>query len=126
MKTKQIIGHRDNDMFLNIQIIYYNMENLTKEMILETLHKNRTKIRRFGVKKLILFGSFARDEQKENSDIDFLVEFEKNRGNYDDFIKLQLFLEDTFNKKIDLLEPEYVRKELKSYIFEGELYETRI
>lgn len=102
------------------------MKNLTKETILEILHENKSKIRSFGVKKIILFGSFARDEQKETSDIDFLVEFKKNRGNYDDFIKLLHLLEDTFNKKIDLVEPEYVREELKSYIFGGELYEARV
>ena len=102
------------------------MENLTKEIILETLHQNRKIIRCFVVNKLILFGSFARDEQKETSDIDFLVEFEENKGNYDDFIKLQIFLEDTFNRKIDLVESEYVREELKSYIFGGKLYEARV
>lgn len=102
------------------------MKNLTKEIILETLHNNRVKIRSFGVKKLILFGSFARDEQTESSDIDFLVEFGEGRGNYDDFIKLQHLFEDIFNKKIDLVEPEYVREELKSYIFGGDLYEARV
>lgn len=100
------------------------MENLTKEIILETLHNNKSKIRKFGIKKLTLFGSFARDEQNNTSDIDFLVEFKDNRGNYDDFIKLQHLLEDTFNKRIDLVEPEYVREELKSYILEGKLYEA--
>lgn len=102
------------------------MENLTKEIILETLHNNKVKIRSFGVKKLILFGSFASNKQKETSDIDFLVEFEKKRGNYDDFIKLLHFLEDTFNKKIDIIEPEYIREELKPYILGGELYEARV
>jgi predicted nucleotidyltransferase len=76
--------------------------------------------------KIILFGSYARDEQNEKSDIDFLVEFEKNRGNYDDFIKLQHFLEDIFLKKIDLVEPEYVREELKSNIFGGIQYEAKV
>ena len=102
------------------------MKNLTKEIILETLHKNRKTIRSFGVKKLILFGSYARDEQTETSDIDFLVEFEKSRGNYDDLIKLQIYLEDIFNKKIDLVEFDYIREELKPHIFGGELYETRV
>lgn len=93
------------------------MENLTKEIILETLHENRKIIRGFGVKKLVLFGSFARDEQTKTSDIDFLVEFE----NYtiDNHLQLLYFLEDTFNRKIDLVKPKLIRNELKEEILEG-------
>lgn len=102
------------------------MKNINKELILKTLNKNRLKIKEFGVKNIILFGSYARDEQNENSDIDFLVEFRKNRGNYDDYIKLMHFLEDIFNKKIDLIEKDYLREELKPYVFGDKIYETRV
>lgn len=102
------------------------MVKLTKEIILDTLYKHKKEIRSFGVKKISLFGSFARDEQKKNSDIDFLVEFEKNRGLFRDFYGLMHFLEDTFNKKIDLVEPEYIRKELKEDILEGMKYEAKV
>ncbi len=102
------------------------MVKLTKEIILDTLHKHKKEIRNFGVKKISLFGSFARDEQNKNSDIDFLVEFEKNRGLFRDFYGLMHFLEDTFNKKIDLVEPEYIRKELKEDILEGMKYEAKV
>ena len=103
------------------------MVKLTKEIILDTLHKNRKKIRSFGVKKLILFGSFARDEQKKTSDIDFLVEFEEQREHsVDDYLNLLHFLEDTFNKKIDLVKPHLVRDFLKPYILEGIQYEATI
>lgn len=103
------------------------MENLTKEKILEILKINGPKIRSFGVKKLILFGSFARNEQKKTSDIDFLVEFYKIRdSNVDDYLDLLFFLEDTFNRKIDLVKPHLVREFLKPYILEGIQYKATI
>lgn len=51
----------------------------TKEAILKALEENMKEIREFGVKKLGLFGSFVRGEQKDESDIDILVEFEKGK-----------------------------------------------
>jgi len=93
------------------------MENLTKEIILKTIHNNREIIRSFGVKKLILFGSFARDEQKKTSDIDFLVEF--SNYNIDNHLDLLHFLEDKFNRKIDLVKPYLIREELKEEILGG-------
>lgn len=102
------------------------MKNLNKEIILETLHKNRKIIRSFGVKKLILFGSFARDEQKETSDIDFLLEFENKIGLFDDYVALLHLLEDTFNKKIDLGKKHLVREELRDDILGGVQYTAEI
>ena len=53
---------------------------LTKdEILLNKLNENKDKIKSFGVKKLWLFGSYVREEQDENSDIDFLVEFEMGK-----------------------------------------------
>jgi len=102
------------------------MKNISKEIILEILHKNKNKIRSFGVIRLVLFGSYARDEQTDVSDIDFLVEFEKNRGLFRDFFNLKHCLEDLFDRNVDLVEPEYVREELKSYILEGLKYEAGV
>ncbi len=102
------------------------MKKLTKEIILEILNKNRGKIRSFGVKKLILFGSYAKDEQKINSDIDFLVEFEIGRGLFKDYIGLSIYLEAFFNRKVDLVKPKLIRNELKKYILEGVQYEARV
>lgn len=102
------------------------MENLSKEIILEVLHKNKDVIREFGVKKLILFGSYAKGEQKNTSDIDFLVEFEKKRSLFDDYVGLLHFLEDTFNKKIDLGKMHLIRDELREDILSGVQYAAEI
>ena len=91
---------------------------LTSERILEKIEKNKFEIKKAGVKKIGLFGSFAKQKQKTKSDIDFLVEFEKI--DIDKYLYVLNFLEKLFGKKIDLvieknLKPElnYVKKEAK-------------
>jgi predicted nucleotidyltransferase len=75
---------------------------MTKEDILKTLHTKKTFIQqKFGVEKIGLFGSYARNEAKEDSDIDFYVVLKEK--SLDNMTGLWLFLEDMFDKKIDLL-----------------------
>ncbi|MEK6984262.1 MAG: nucleotidyltransferase domain-containing protein [Nanoarchaeota archaeon] len=99
---------------------------LTKEEIIGKIEENKETIKGFGVKKLVLFGSYARNESNKDSDIDFLVEFEEGRGLFDDFIHLVHFLEDLLGKRIDLGEEHLLKEELKPYILEGEKIEAKI
>ena|SRR3989344_7240173 len=99
---------------------------VTKTSIIKTLEKNSDKIRSYGVSKIVLIGSYARGNQKKNSDIDFLVEFKKGRGLFNDYINLLHLLEDLFKKKIDLAEKSLIREELKSYILGGKQIEAKI
>jgi predicted nucleotidyltransferase len=78
---------------------------LTKEEILRILRENMDKIRSFGVKRIAIFGSAVRDELKKDSDIDFVVEFEEDRGNMKDFIGLIDFLENLLGRSVDVLTP---------------------
>jgi predicted nucleotidyltransferase len=57
----------------------------------------------FGVKKIGIFGSFARGDSGEQSDVDVLVEFEPDRNTVDNFMDLLFYLEDLFGKKVDLI-----------------------
>ncbi len=53
----------------------------TKEEILRILQQEKPElIRRYGVKRLALFGSYARDDQREDSDVDILVEVDPSIG----------------------------------------------
>jgi predicted nucleotidyltransferase len=74
--------------------------------ILDILKKNKSDISIFGVNNIGLFGSFVRNENTNKSDIDFLIEFETDKKSFDNFMNLSIFLEDLFNKKIDLLTRE--------------------
>ena len=99
---------------------------LNKRIILKKIEKNKSQLKKFGVKSLSLFGSYAINKQKKDSDIDFLVEFEKGRGKFEDLSTLQITLEDMFKTKIDLVKPQNIREEIKPHIFEGKRYAARI
>lgn len=99
---------------------------LTKHKIITTLEQHKEQIRGFGVVKLTLFGSYARGEATAKSDIDFLVEFKKGRGLFDDYVGLLHFLEDLFGKKIDLGETHLLRELFREHIFGGEIVEAKI
>jgi len=99
---------------------------LTKEEIIRKIEKNRAAIRSLGVKKLILFGSYAAGKAKKNSDLDFLVEFEAGRGLFDDYIQLSQFLERLFKKKVDIVKRALIREELKESILGGAQIEAQI
>tara|TARA_Y100000310_G_C20567204_1_gene756123 strand:+ start:596 stop:904 length:309 start_codon:yes stop_codon:yes gene_type:complete len=102
------------------------MLDLNKEIILKSLEENKDGISKFGVKKLILFGSFAKDVQKADSDIDIIVEFKEERGLFDDFYGLTHFLEGIFGRKIELVEKTLIREELKSEILGGPQFEAKV
>ncbi len=76
--------------------------------VLEVLKKHEKEIKsRFGVKRIGVFGSFVRGEQKEGSDVDLVVEFEK--PSFDNFMDLTFYLEDLLGRKVDVLTSEGVR-----------------
>src|SRR3989338_3421557 len=99
---------------------------LMKKEIMKIIEKNKNKIKNFGAKKLTLIGSYAREEATKNSDIDFLVEFKKNRGLFDDYVHLLQLLENLFKRKIDLGEKNLLRDELKEAILGGSRIEAKI
>ncbi len=96
-------------------------KELTNKEIISLLKKNKHLLKKYKVKKIGLFGSYVRGEQKRHSDIDFLVEFEE--PNFDNFMDLAFSLEDLFRKKVELitngnLSPymqPYVEKEVRWY-----------
>jgi len=66
---------------------------------------------RFKVKTIGVFGSYVRGEQKQQSDIDVLVEFEEPIGLFE-FMDLEFYLSDLLDTKVDLVS----KKALKPYI----------
>lgn len=88
--------------------------------IIQLLESNREKIRGYGVRKLGIFGSVARDEQTETSDVDVLVELEKEtfRG----YMGLLLFLEELFGRKVDLAITDSLKPRIKDRILAETIY----
>jgi hypothetical protein len=80
----------------------------TKKIIVEILKKH-------GVKRAAVFGSFARGEEKKRSDIDILVKTPSNMSLLG-FIGMENELKDALKRKIDLVEYGYVHPLLKKQI----------
>jgi predicted nucleotidyltransferase len=88
----------------------------TKEGIWSAIESNQNKIQAFGVKQLGLFGSFARGEQHQDSDIDLLVEFEQDKKTFKNFMQLSFFLEDILNRRVELVTTESLSPYIRPYI----------
>ena len=71
--------------------------------------------KRFRVKEIQLFGSIVQGEQKEDSDIDLLVEFEEGADLFD-LVGLGNFLEEQLQRKIDVVPKRALREEFRDSI----------
>lgn len=76
-------------------------------------------LKQANIKKAALFGSYARGDFDETSDIDILIEPPENMGL--EFINLKLNLEDTLNKKVDLVSYNGISKYLKDSILANQI-----
>ena len=83
---------------------------MMKEQIKNLVLENSEILRKYKVKSIAIFGSYVRDEQSDDSDIDLLVEFEENT--YYNFINLIFSLEEIFKRKVTVV----TEKDLSPYI----------
>ncbi len=88
----------------------------TKSQLLETLLLHKNEIHSFGVLRLGIFGSFARNEAKEKSDVDFFVEFVSGKKSFDNFMNLAFLLQEITGRKIELLTPQSLSPYIGKYI----------
>lgn len=88
-----------------------NKKGLTRDEIIKKIRESRDELKKYGVKRIGLFGSFARDEQKRESDIDLVVEFDRSffgkdfKGLFDAYTGLSSYLEGLFGRRVDILTP---------------------
>ena len=88
----------------------------TKQDILNVFDQHRDHMRALGVRRIGLFGSFVRGEQRLDSDIDLLVEFEIGRKTFDTFMELSFFLEEILQHRIELVTVESLSPYLGPHI----------
>ena len=97
---------------------YINRENGIGDStmkIIDILRRRYREIKeRFHVKKIGLFGSFARGDEKESSDVDIMVEFEE--PTFNNFMNLAFFLEDLFGRRVELVTPDSLSPYIASYV----------
>ena len=96
----------------------------TKAQLFAALDTHQAQLKRFGVKRCGLFGSFARDQGTPNSDIDLLVEFEPGKKTFDNFMGLVFYMEDLLGRKIDLITPESLSPYIGPHILREVEYAT--
>src|SRR5438552_10767239 len=98
------------------------MSNLDKNTIVSFLKSNKAFLReKYGVISIGLIGSYARNEQKGDSDIDFLVEFDE--VNYHKLAGLYIYFENYFKGKIDIvIKSSYLRKRFRDIVEREVIY----
>ncbi|MGD1863866.1 MAG: nucleotidyltransferase family protein [Phormidesmis sp.] len=89
----------------------------TREAVLNCLAKNLEAIKAFDIHSLSLFGSVARNEATPQSDLDFLVEF-KNPATFDGYMDLKFFLEDLFERSVDLVIKDDLKARIRQSVIE--------
>jgi uncharacterized protein len=96
------------------------IQQWTGPEILRTLHMQREELHRMGVRRLGLFGSYLRGTAKPDSDMDFLVVLE--RPSFDDYMDVKFFLEDLFQRQVDLVLEDNLKAGLRPYIMNEVTY----
>ncbi|MBT5934860.1 MAG: nucleotidyltransferase family protein [Sulfurimonas sp.] len=80
---------------------------------------------KYHITKIGLFGSFARDEQTQDSDVDLLIELEDGITDiYDLKISLNNYLSDAFERSVDLAREKYLKPYVKELILKDAIYVT--
>ncbi|MEN1968526.1 nucleotidyltransferase family protein [Lentibacillus sp. N15] len=93
-------------------------KNFVEECIAES---KKTLQDQFGVEKIGYFGSYARNEQKQSSDIDILIELEKPIGL--EFLDIKYYLEDKLGIAVDLVTINALKPQMKDQILKEVIYQ---
>lgn len=96
------------------------IKDQTIERILKLLQHNIGKIRKFGVRRIGLFGSWVRGEGNSESDVDVLVEFD--HPTFDRYMDLKFFLEELIGLNVDLVLADTLKTQIKPKIMREVLY----
>ena len=87
---------------------------MNSERLLQLLEQNTALIRKFGVRRIGLFGSWVRGEEKADSDIDILVEFVQ--PSFDSYMELKFFLEELLDRNVDLVLADALKEQVRPKI----------
>jgi predicted nucleotidyltransferase len=92
--------------------------------ILSIIEENKASLDVYHAKSIGLFGSYARGEERKDSDIDMVVEFQPGQKTFDNYMNLKFFLEKLLGHKVDLVIKEAIKPELKERILKSVIYAT--
>jgi predicted nucleotidyltransferase len=95
---------------------------MKKQQVIELLSNSKALLKeKFGVTKIALFGSTARDTAQPNSDIDILIDFD-SPANSKRYFGVLFYLEDLLQHPVDLVTEKALRPELRPYIEKETIY----
>jgi predicted nucleotidyltransferase len=96
----------------------------TRDQILDFLSQNKKLFRdRYHIDKIGLFGSYARGDQNNKSDLDLLVEFEENTPDlYELKIQIKEFFKTQLGLEVDICREKYIKPRIKKAILKEAIY----
>lgn len=97
---------------------------LSSQEIIHFIKENKSYLREYyHCEEIGLFGSFARNEQKDDSDIDLLVVFDPQTPDlYNNELKLKEYLKKQFNRKIDICTKKWIKPVFKPLVLKDVVY----
>ena len=76
----------------------------TRKYILNVIKDNKQEFLKLGIRNIGLFGSYVRNENSPNSDLDILIDFEPEKENFDNYMAVYDMLEKLFkDQKLDIV-----------------------
>lgn len=94
---------------------------MKRQEVVALLSRHRPALDRAGVKSLALFGSMARDEASDTSDVDLIVEFERPTGLFG-LIRLEQQLEQLLGRPVDLTTPDGLKPRIRDQVLSEAVY----
>jgi hypothetical protein len=95
-----------------------------KADIFASLEKQEARLKAFGIRRIGLFGSFVREKQHLDSDVDLLVEFEPSQKTFDNFMNLSFFLEELLGRRVELVTKEALSPHIGPHVLHEVEYVT--
>lgn len=100
------------------------MEPINKIEIINFIKENKSYLcKKYRLTKIGVFGSFARDEQDNDSDIDLIIEFENDTANiFGIKNELRQYFKDRFNRDVDIAREKYLKPRIRKEVAKETVY----
>lgn len=86
------------------------------QQITTLLEQHKTNLAAYGLRRVGIFGSAARGEATQTSDIDLLLDFDPSKKTYRNFFQSSTYLESLLDRPVDTVTPQAIHPRIKAYI----------
>jgi len=102
--------------------MWYTFGMVTAQTLLTQLSSQKDALQKFGVNRIGVFGSVARGEATDKSDVDLLVEFDPAKKTYRNYLGTATFIEELLGRSVDLVTPQALSPYIKPHILKDVRY----